>query len=256
MKKFLSTLIVLVLSCTLFLFVGCGESDQEQETGPVVVNGLTIENGVVTKYEPTSDSGVELVIPEKAGDIYVTEIAKEVFNGCKAIKTVTLPVTIKKIGSKAFMNCTKLEGVYITDMAGWCAIDFVGTFANPVANINCGKLYLNNELITKLTFPSYVTRIESRAFYSCTCIKEIIIHKDINFIGQHAFYGITGGLERFTFLDTKNWGYANSATATKGSELSYITLGKATPVENDDGWRSAIGLYRQFGQFFWVKSAS
>lgn len=256
MKKFLSILIVLVLSCTLFLFVGCGKQPQEQEKGPVVVNGLTIENGVVTKYEPTSDSGVELVIPEKAGDIYVTEIAKEVFNGCEAIKTVTLPDTIKKIGSQAFRNCANLEGVYITNIAGWCAIDFVGTFANPINNINCGKLYLNNELITKLTFPSYVTRIESYAFYSCKCLKEITIHKDITFIGQYAFYFTTDGLERFTFQDPKNWGYAESATATKGTGLSHITLGRATPVPDEDGWKTAIGLYRQFGRFFWVKSAS
>ncbi len=244
MKRVLSFIIVLALSCSLFLFVGCGNKGDGGDS-KVEINGLTIENGVVTKYEPNSESGVELEIPEKAGKIYVTEIASEVFRDCKALKTIKLPSTINKIGQNAFRNCSNLEGVYIEDLGGWCGIEFNEKFANPINNPKCYKLYVNNELLEKIKIPSYITRIERYAFYMCTSIKEITIPASVNFIGKYAFSGVTTNLEKFVFEDVKNW--------VGGSSISYTALQRPYRDPTDTGWRTAIGCYIHFQQHDWIK---
>ena len=255
MKRFLSFIIVLVLSLSLFAFAGCTKDSDDANGGKVVVNGLTIESGVVVSYEPTSASDVELEIPEKAGGVYVSEIAKEVFKGCKALKTVKIPAGMRKINSNAFRDCSNLEGVYIEDLAGWCGIEFVGNFSNPINNNKCGNLYINNVLAEELIIPSHVNRIESRTFYMCTSIRKITIPKSVNFIGQHAFYGVTTNLERFRFEDPNNWGYSSDPNSTKGSTL-FQALKVEYRVPGDTGWNSAIAAYIHFGQYYWIKSDS
>ncbi len=249
MKKILSFIIVLTLSLSLCSLTGCSlfqkNNSDDDDSGKIVVNGLTIENGVVTKYEPTSDSGVELVIPEKAGGVYVSEIAKEVFRDCKAIKTVSIPASMKKIGKNAFRNCSNLEGVYITDVAGWAGIAFDEIYSNPIMNEKCQKLYLNGELLETLSFPAHVTRIEPYTFYMCLSLKKITISYNINFIGKLAFVGVTSTLEEFAFEDPYDW--------TGGSTIPYTGLQKRFPIENDRGYGCSISCYNHFGQFDWVK---
>lgn len=47
----------------------------------------------------------------------VTEIAREGFEGCRNLKSVVLPNSIRKIGADAFRGCTSLEYVVMPDQA-------------------------------------------------------------------------------------------------------------------------------------------
>lgn len=248
MKKIFSFIIVLVLSLSLFAFVGCGK-DGDAKGGKVVIDGLTIENGVVVSYEPASASDVELVIPEKAGGGYVSEIAKEVFRDCKALKTITIPASIRKIGKNAFRNCTNLEAVYITDVAGWAGIAFDEIYSNPITN--CNNLYLNGELLEEVSFPSYVTRIERYAFYMCLSIKKISISRSITFIGKNAFSGMTSTLEKFEFEQPFNWIY-DTGSGT-GSMLPAPALQISYPKPGT-GYTCAINCYNHEGHYDWVRT--
>ena len=48
-------------------------------------------------------------------NVLVTEIATKGFNGCKKLKSVVLPNSIRKIGADAFKDCTSLETLVLPD---------------------------------------------------------------------------------------------------------------------------------------------
>lgn len=50
-------------------------------------------------------------------NVPVTEIAKNGFKGCRNLKSVVLPNSIRKIGADAFTGCTNLEYVVLPDQA-------------------------------------------------------------------------------------------------------------------------------------------
>ncbi len=92
----------------------------------VLVGSIQTVNG--SKYRVTSDNTVTYGMPvSKAvqvvsipstitinGKAYtVTAIMPRAFAGCKKLKAVLIPATIKIIGTKAFFKCKKLKRIYI-----------------------------------------------------------------------------------------------------------------------------------------------
>lgn len=61
---------------------------------------------VVTKYH---GSASEVKVPDWFSGLPVTEIGQSAFEGNTALKTVSLPSTITRIGKAAFKNCTGLS---------------------------------------------------------------------------------------------------------------------------------------------------
>ncbi len=100
------------------------------------------------------------------------------------IKSVTIPSSVKSIGSSAFSDCTKLESVYITDVAAWCSIDFENDFSNPVYYAK--NLYIDGELVEDLVIPDGVKTVPVFAF-SGTTLSSIIIPDSVTNIGRYAF---------------------------------------------------------------------
>lgn len=69
---------------------------------------------VVKKYE--YDEGVDIVcIPQKIGGIYVTEIAPRAFYKMANLKTVIIPMNLKRIGEEAFAECEQLTCVGVAE---------------------------------------------------------------------------------------------------------------------------------------------
>lgn len=90
----------------------------------------------------------EFVVPAEYKGAPITGIADKFFYDCNALKTVTLPSTLKSIGNEAFGSCGALESV---------------------------------------TLPSSVTRIGTGAFAYCAMLKEIVLSDGIEDIGYDAF---------------------------------------------------------------------
>ncbi len=119
----------------------------------------------------------------------ITKIGDSAFKECR-LKSINIPDSVISVGDSAFHACSSLTGVYITDLAAWCNIEY-NYEANPLYYAN--NLYLNNKLVTEITAEMLqgVTKIKRYAFSGCTSLESITIPDSVTYIGDDAFYYCT-----------------------------------------------------------------
>lgn len=101
----------------------------------------------------------------------VTSIGTSAFEGCKALRTVTIPSTAISIGAGAFAGCTSLQSVSIT---------------SRITEIP-DRMFMNCSALSTFTFPNYVQEIGANAFSGCTMLKTINLPATLETIGESAF---------------------------------------------------------------------
>ncbi|MCM1180913.1 MAG: leucine-rich repeat domain-containing protein [Clostridium sp.] len=150
---------------------------------PVTVDGnnykvSSVENGKkAVTYTSGDKNAKKVVIPATVkinGEEYkVTTIANGAFSGSKKLTTVTIGKNVTSIEDKAFYKCTALKKVTIPANV---------TKIGKQAFSGCKKL-------ATVTIGKNVTSIGDKAFYQCTALKKITIPAKVNKIGKQAFYG-------------------------------------------------------------------
>ena len=115
----------------------------------------------------------------------VTEIGENAFMNCTALKEVTIGDNVISIDDYSFNGCTALSSVYVSDISVWLGIDFNGAYANPAYFAH--NLFVDGELLTNLSIPEGVRKINDYAFSGCAKIERITIPADLTSIGTHAF---------------------------------------------------------------------
>ena len=99
------------------------------------------------------------------------------------------------------MYCRNLEAVYISDITAWNNISFENFYSNPLHEAH--NLYLNNQLVTEITFPNTVKNIGDYVFVGATCIKSLTIPDSITSIGEWAFSNCE--IEAIYITDINAW---------------------------------------------------
>ncbi|MDO4310019.1 MAG: leucine-rich repeat domain-containing protein [Prevotella sp.] len=157
-----------------------------------------------------------VVIPSEVtndGTTYsVTSIGENAFKfGYRPkLTSVTIPASIKKIGSNAFSGCILLTEIHISDIAAWCSIEFANKYSNPLGNrynstSSLGaSLYLNGEKITELIIPEGVTDIKQYAFYEGRDLTSVDIPATLKSIGNSAFDNCSN-LTKINIHDIAAW---------------------------------------------------
>lgn len=138
---------------------------------------------------------LETVTFEK--DSQLKQIGNFAFNGCEKLMTIALPETVNHIGSSAFRGCKALKSFVIPDN--------VLTIA-PHTFYDCGAL-------TTIKLGNKLTKIGTEAFSACVSINNIVIPASVKTIEKAAFDNSSTALNTLTFADPEGW--YNIATTEK-----------------------------------------
>lgn len=142
-----------------------------------------------------------IVIPDN-----VKTIGKNTFRDCTKLQSVTMPSCLMSVAEDAFRDCNQLKRVDISNIGGWCNIDFTNYRANPLFLAH--HLYVNGkELVHLETSPYYEHNyysegvlhtssynwgmIKPYALYGCQGLKTVSITNNITSIGINAFSSCT-----------------------------------------------------------------
>ncbi|MDR0632709.1 MAG: leucine-rich repeat domain-containing protein [Holosporales bacterium] len=93
------------------------------------------------------------------------KIADSTFEGCTALRSITIPSEVVNIGSTAFNGCTALETVNFE--------------AGPLKQIQW-HTFLNCSSLKNIQIPEGVERIEREAFDGCTSLANVTLPASLN----------------------------------------------------------------------------
>ena len=98
-------------------------------------------------------------------------IAPGAFSGCKSLKSVSLPSTIKRIERAAFEYCSALGSIDIPN-----GTEYIGGYA-----------FYGCTSLTELHFPDSVTEIGTNAMQSCSSLKTVTLSRSLDKISDGLF---------------------------------------------------------------------
>ena len=101
----------------------------------------------------------------------LTSITKTAFSGCRMLKTLEIPGSVRSIGESAFEDCTELTTLVLGE--GVASLDFN-------AFCNCSSLQ-------SVQFPGSLQAIGSYAFSGCSALRSVAIPEGLVSIGENAF---------------------------------------------------------------------
>lgn len=219
------------------IYTGETSGGDEEDTDTPTIDGITYlldptnNTATVTGCLPTL---TDIAIPAQitsAGNTYdVVAIKEAAFQGNSTATSLTIPASIKTIGTDAFRNLRAIKTVYIADLAAWCGVGIANGNANPIYNLfsassesRWGKLYINGEanpaelvipegvttmsrsfygykLLTAVTLPSTLTELGDQAFANCVKLTSAVVPEGVETVGS-AFWGCSA-LETVTLPST------------------------------------------------------
>ncbi len=196
----------------------------------VIPDGYTkIEDGAFMDWGRKSLKNV--ILPNS-----VKVIGENAFNGCKSLKSVTIPNNIDTIpnsidtipnsknviGAQAFMECKSLKNVTIPDgVTKICRYAFSGcsslktiTIPKSVAEIDCWA-FLDCTSLQSVTILNPMIKIDRYAFDRCSALTEVNLPE-----------GLTWSRIKDKFSETP-WGKNNPVSEEKQKEEALIAASKS-----------------------------
>ena len=104
----------------------------------------------------------------------VTKLGSYAFGDSTALKSVTIPETVKNIGSNILFGCKALEDLTIPGCSSGSEIN---------------KLFGDRPMSLRNVVLTSVASVPSRAFYECSSLTSVTISDGVTSIGEYAFYG-------------------------------------------------------------------
>ena len=164
-------------------------------------------------------SDKELSLPSTLDGKTVSEIGASAFKDAK-ITYVSLPKTVKSIGSHAFENCGSLKTVFLND-----GLDSIGLSAFAFC-----------KSIETIGLPQGLTKIDAAAFGGCTSLMKADIPSSVNDIGYGVFDGCSKLIEINVAADNGTYSSVDGVLFNKdASTLIKFPMAKAGDYTVPDG---------------------
>ena len=198
-------------------------TDENGKVVKAVVSGVNgkVPDGLFANLKQSVDeNGKPIAVPaERWADLTevvikdgVTEIGKDVFQGCVGLTKVTIPDSVKKIGTWSFYMCKGLKNVDIPanmeigdSSFRQSGLEQVTVSGGSVGNYafhridNLKKISINCETIgeeafsgcdylTDITLGENVKTLGDKAFYTCDALERVEIPSTVTDIGEKTFY--------------------------------------------------------------------
>ena len=132
----------------------------------------------------------------------VTTIGASAFAGCSALENVTVGIGVANIDSTAFVGCNNVKTV----TAPMCVISVVSKAKLQSATINSGNeipegAFKNCAALVNIVIPESVTEIGDSAFENCASLASITLPASVNAIADAMFKGCAA-LESITVSES------------------------------------------------------
>lgn len=198
-------------------------TDENGKVVKAVVSGVNgkVPDGLFANLKQSVDeNGNPIAVPaERWADLTevviedgVTEIGKDVFQGCVGLTKVTIPDSVKKIGTWSFYMCKGLKNVDIPANMEIGDSSFrqsgleqvtvsggsVGNYAFhrneslETINIDCETIgdeaFSGCDSLTNITLGSSVKTLGRAVFYTCDALERVEIPSTVTDIGEKTFY--------------------------------------------------------------------
>lgn len=205
---------------------GYGVRVERNEAGKVVkaivsgVNGKVPDGFFANLKGSVDENGKPIAVPaERWADLTevviedgVTEIGKDVFQGCVGLTNVTIPDSVKKIGTWSFYMCKGLKNVNIPanmeigdSSFRQSGLEQVTVSGGSVGNyafhrsedlkkitVNCETIgeeaFSGCDYLTDITLGENVKTLGDKAFYTCDALERVEIPSTVTDIGEKTFY--------------------------------------------------------------------
>lgn len=134
------------------------------EQNTITMNGSTrilkiANDAILTEGACQGNTAVEEVILPAT----IHDIPAHCFDGCIALKKITVPTSVTAIGEQAFRGCSSLQEIRLSE-----GLKQIGTHAFE----GCASL-------TKLIIPGTVTQVGDEVFAGCTELTELVLSEGI-----------------------------------------------------------------------------
>jgi len=122
-------------------------------------------------------------------------IANNAFAGCKKLKSITIPGSIKTIPAVAFGGCISLseiiieEGVEIIKGGAFLDCQSLTVISLPGTVKECGTVFQGLKELKTVSLPDNWTSIPKEMFKNCASLESIELNEGIVEIGDSAFEG-------------------------------------------------------------------
>ena len=144
-------------------------------------------------------------------------IAEQLTSASFTLDSITIPKTVKYIGSDAFWGVFHTKTKYTGDIENWLKITFGNGSSNPICQSH--NLYINEQKIEDLVIPNTIDTINAHAFRNWHG-KSITLGRDLQKCGN-AFYGC----DSIKYIISKSVVPPSIGTVFSSNPLCYIPCG-------------------------------
>lgn len=227
------------------------EYANNEKTELKVVSGGTPYTGNIIIPEEAQITDTEIVESEQTITLPVTVIGASAFSGATGLISISIPASVKEIGTSAFYSCNNLAKAIFNSVNDFCNTTFGNKEANPLYYAH--HLYVDNNEVTVIDVPAGPVEISAGAFAGGSEITKITIPESIQSIGTDAFYGcnnnnLTISYATETQMKTMNYGKGESNPMSKakmflvgGQEITEVSFDADV---HESGFKGAAWLQK------------